>query len=94
LRGDQVISAGGAASGASIEQDSTQVILSGGTASDTLVGDPSIEVVSAGATVVSTTVVDGGEQDVYGVASATTVSSGGSETEHPEAGGQIDGSEH
>lgn len=77
--GTQVIANGGTVTGALIEQDSTQIISSGGVAIDTTVGDPSVQIVSAGATASNTTLTSGGEQDVYGSVTSTTVDNGGTE---------------
>ncbi len=77
--GTQIVANGGTVTGAFIEQDSTQIISSGGAAIDTNVGDPSVQIVSAGATATGTTLTAGGELDVYGGVTSTTVDNGGTE---------------
>ena len=68
---------------------SGKLLFSGGMASSTLVANPSFEMVFLGATADATTLITGGQQDVYGVANAAVISSGG--VQNVEAGGVASG---
>ena len=64
--------------GAVVSDGAFQFLAAGGSAINTILNDPGIQVVSSGATATSA-VLSGGEQDVYGTAGSTVVSSGGIE---------------
>ncbi len=74
--GIETVSSGGADVSATVDDGGVQYVLSGGTASGSILNDPGIQIVSAGGTAVGVT-ISGGEQDVYGTATATTIDSGG-----------------
>ena len=76
--GDENISGGGSDAGTTVNDGGMQMVLSGGSASGTLVTDPGLQVVAPGGSVTSVT-LSGGEQDVYGTTTATTIDSGGVE---------------
>jgi fibronectin-binding autotransporter adhesin len=88
--GTQVVTNGGTVIGAVVEQNSTQIISSGGVAIGTTVGDPSVQTIASGGTAFDTTLTAGGELDVYGSVSATTVETGGAEVLY--SGGTATGS--
>ena len=61
---------------ATINNGGTQNVMLGGTASATLVTDPGLQIIMSGGTVIGAVLTEG-EQDVYGIAIGTIVSSGG-----------------
>jgi autotransporter passenger strand-loop-strand repeat protein len=77
--GTQVVTNGATVTGAFIEQDSTQIISSGGVAIDTTIGDPSVQTIAFGGSAFDTTLTAGGELDIFGSVTATTVDAGGVE---------------
>ena len=77
--GAQTVTNGGTVTGATVQDNSTQILTSGAVAINITVGDPSAQIVSAGATASNTTLTAGGEQDVYGSVTSTTMDNGGTE---------------
>jgi len=74
--GSQFISGGGTAANTTVNDGGHQYVEPGGSAFGSILNDPGVQIISSGGTAINTT-VSGGEQDVYGTASGTTVSSGG-----------------
>ena len=66
-----------------------QIVKSGGSASLTTVGNGSFQTVDSGGSAISASVLSGGEQDVFGTASNTVISNGG--TEYVFSGGTASG---
>ena len=74
--GNENIASGGTDIDTTVNDGGTQQVLPGGVASGTLVNDPGLQIVAAGGAATSVT-LSGGEEDLYGTTTATTIDSGG-----------------